>query len=141
MCCCSSCMTLGCTWREKTRPKNNPWILVFSHPSIKLHNLCCKLRLSRKEKVCKVCCSNICSTHRVPNLGICHCKRLKAFFSFSSRCAPPPPSYGDSSWINVCVVAQRTLYCTLPAEPVTLADVFPPFMMETDTKRRDRVSG
>lgn len=38
------------------------------------------------------------------------------------------------------VVAQKTLYCTLPAEPVTEADVFtstpslsPSFMMETDT--------
>lgn len=37
-------------------------------------------------------------------------------------------------------VAQKTLYCTLPAEPVTRADVFPSalspspsFMMETDT--------
>lgn len=46
----------------------------------------------------------------------------------------------DSKWIYVYVVAQKTLYCTLPAEPVTQADVFPStpppwpsFMMETDT--------
>ena len=38
------------------------------------------------------------------------------------------------------VIAQKTLYCTLPAEPVTQADVYPSapsllpsFMMETDT--------
>lgn len=50
------------------------------------------------------------------------------------------PSSGDSEWIYVYVVAQKTLYCTLPAEPVTQADVFPSapspspsFMMETDT--------
>lgn len=50
-------------------------------------------------------------------------------------------SSGDSEWIYVYVVAQKTLYCTLPAEPVTQADVFPSalpspspsFMMETDT--------
>lgn len=39
----------------------------------------------------------------------------------------------------MCVVGQKTLYCTLPAELVTQADVFPfaaptpLFMMETDT--------
>lgn len=49
-------------------------------------------------------------------------------------------SSGDSEWIYVYVVAQKTLYCNLPAEPVTQADVFPStpspspsFMMETDT--------
>lgn len=29
----------------------------------------------------------------------------------------------DGKWIYVYVVAQKTLYCTLPAEPVTQADV------------------
>lgn len=51
-----------------------------------------------------------------------------------------PSSSGESKWIDVDVVAQKNLYCTLPVEPVIQADVFPPtpspspsFMMETDT--------
>lgn len=65
---------------------------------------------------------------------VCPCATLSLCHFLSSS------SSGDSEWIYVYVVAQKTLYCTLPAEPVTRADVFPSapsswpsFMMETDT--------
>lgn len=67
-------------------------------------------------------------------LSLCH------FLSSSSS--------GDSKWIYVYVVAQKTLYCTLPAEPVTQADVFPSTPLSLAKlydgnwyKHCDRVSG
>lgn len=47
-----------------------------------------------------------------------HARFSLCHFLSSSSC-------GDREWIYVRGVAQKTLYCTLPAEPVTQADVFP----------------